>query len=314
MSLFTYKKVVVTGGAGFLGSHLVERLVQLGADVTVVDDLRRGTNIVPGVQILRRDAGSVEALAPAFRGAFAVFNLAAHVAGVIYNQSNHLEMYCENERIQTAAVVAAERAGVERFLQTSSVCVYSPDHNHPALEVNGHAGDPVAANNGYSWAKRVGERAAGWSKIPHVVIVRPSNLYGPRDHFDERAHVIPALITKALGPDPVLRINGTGKEVREFLYVDDCAAGMIAALEHGAPGGAYNLGAPERISIGGLAVHIQQACGTSKAIEFSSDYDAGDPGRWSDSRLMRTHTGWRAGVSLAQGLAATVAWHKETQP
>lgn len=314
MSIFAYKKVVVTGGAGFLGSHLVERLVQLGAEVTVVDDLRRGANITPGVQILRQDAGDVAALVPIFRGAFAVFNLAAHVAGVIYNQSNHLEMYRENERILTAAVTAAERAGVERFLQTSSVCVYSPEHNHPALEVNGHAGEPVAANNGYSWAKRMGERAVAWSRIPHAVIVRPSNLYGPRDHFDGRAHVIPALIKKALGPDPVMQVYGTGKEIREFLYVDDCAAGMIAALEHGAPGLAYNLGAPERISIGGLTIHIQQAAGVHKPIEFSSEFDAGDPGRWSDSTLVKLHTGWRASVSLAQGLAATVAWYKEVNP
>lgn len=314
-SLFNSKKVVVTGGAGFAGSHLVDLLVGLGADVTVIDNHSHRTAYFyrpDGARECRADVGSIRDMTIMFDGAFAVFNLAAHVAGVIYNQANHLEMFAENLRVQTAAVQAAERAGVERFLQVSSVCVYSPDHNHPAIEANGWAGEPVAANNGYSWAKRMGERAALWSRIPHVVIVRPSNLYGPRDHFDERAHVIPALITKALTATDVIRVNGTGNEVREFLYVKDAVRGMVAALERGTHGETYNLGGPSTVSIRDLMTEIQTACGTDHPIMFSSDYDPGDPGRWSNRTKILCDTGWVATTLLAEGLSATVDWYQRT--
>lgn len=315
-SLFNSKRVVVTGGAGFAGTHLVDLLVSLGASVIVVDDGRHDTayHCLPsGVIRMRADVGDPDALATPFRGAFAVFNLAAHVAGVIYNQGNHLEMFHENMRVQTAPVIAAERAGVERFLQVSSVCVYSPDHNHPAIEANGQIGEPVAANNGYSWAKRMGERAALWSKIPHVVIVRPSNLYGPRDHFDERAHVIPALIRKAMTANEVINVNGTGNEVREFLHVHDAVRGMTAALMHGRHGQVYNLGGQGAISIRDLVGLIQVATDTTdKAVMFSSDYDPGDPGRWSDAMAIMKETGWWPVIDLADGLQSTVEWYRRT--
>jgi nucleoside-diphosphate-sugar epimerase len=315
MSLFNSKRVVVTGGAGFAGTHLVDLLVSLGADVVVIDDGRNQTDYAyfRNVPQHRIDVGNPGALTKYFEGAFAVFNLAAHVAGVIYNQSNHLEMFHENMRVQTAPVIAAERAGVQHFLQVSSVCVYSPDHNHPALECNGWAGEPVAANNGYSWAKRMGERAALWSKIPHVVIVRPSNLYGPRDHFDDRAHVIPALIRKAMTADDVITVNGTGREVREFLHVEDAVRGMVAALERGQHQTIYNLGGQAPISIRDLVALIQQVTDTTdKAVMYSSDYDPGDPGRWSDATAMQRDTGWEAMVDLETGLRGTVDWYRRT--
>lgn len=314
-SLFNSKRVVVTGGAGFAGTHLVDLLVSLGATVIVVDDGRHDTDyhyLPPGVIRMRADVGDLDSLAIPFRDAFAVFNLAAHVAGVIYNQKNHLEMFAENLRVQTAAVQAAEMAGVERFLQVSSVCVYSPDHNHPAVEANGWLGEPVAANNGYSWAKRMGERAALWSKIPHVVVVRPSNLYGPRDHFDDRAHVIPALIRKVLTERELIRVNGTGNEVREFLYVEDAVRGMVAALEHGARGGIYNLGGQQPISIRDLMAQIQGVCGTDTPVLFSSDYDPGDPGRWSSAGAILRDARWEPLIDLTTGLQATVNWYRQT--
>jgi GDP-L-fucose synthase len=321
VSIFTDKRVVVTGGAGFVGSHLVELLLAQGAEVLVVDDMRRGHSYVHGSTIVRVDAGDPRALARPFQGAYAVFNLAAHVAGVIYNQHNHLEMYRENERVQVAPVLAAERAGVERFLQVSSVCVYSPAHNHPAREEDGQLGEPVAANNGYSWAKRMGERAALWSNIPHVVVVRPSNLYGPRDYFDDRAHVIPALIKKARAVPAGLpgaecapiRVNGTGYEQREFLYVEDAARGMLAALEHGRHRVAYNLGThgASCVRIRDLMAGIQIATDTRDvAVEYASDHDAGDPARWSDCTRMTDDTGWRWSTLLADGIQKTVDWHR----
>lgn len=323
MSIFKDKKVVVTGGAGFVGSHLVALLLAQGAEVLVVDDMRRGRHHVAGSVIVRVDGGNPVALERPMQGAFAVFNLAACVAGVIYNQKNHLEMFEQNMRVQTAPVLAAEKAGVERFLQVSSVCVYSPEYNHPAKEEHGQLGEPVAANNGYSWAKRMGERAALWSNIPHVVIVRPSNLYGPRDYFDERAHVIPALIKKCLHDD-VIRVNGSGQEQREFLYVEDAARGMLAAL--GADqsenirrmgttqlGLTYNLGThgASCVSIAILVKMIQRATQTEhKVVSFASDHDPGDPSRWSESSRIACDTGWRYTTTLEDGIRQTVDWYR----
>jgi GDP-L-fucose synthase len=312
MSFWNDRKVAITGGAGFLGSHLAEKLCKEGAQVVVLDMLKRGKTIPYGVEHVKVDVASVEYLTMVLRRVDTVFNLAAHVAGVIYNQQHQLEMFSENERLQVAPLLAAEAAGVEHFLQVSSVCVYAPEHNHPAREIDGHEGEPVNANNGYSWSKRIGERAAHWSRLPHVVIVRPSNLYGPRDYFDDRAHVIPALIRKALHDDQIL-VNGTGYERREFLYVEDAAAGLMAAMERGRHKEAYNIGTngdtcvPIREVVGSIQALLDQ----DKPVTYSSDYDAGDPARWSDCTKAITELKWHADTPLVDGLAKTIQWYQE---
>lgn len=311
-AFYADRRIVVTGGAGMVGASLVTQLHARGADVLVLDDMSRGNAYIPGVPITRIDAGNEAAVRSALNGAFALFNLAAYVAGVQYNQHNHALMFERNIRLQTAPILAAAAIGVPHVLQVSSVCVYDPDHNHPAVEAMGHAGTPHAANSGYAWAKRLGERVVGWSALEHAVIVRPSNIYGPRDYFDDRAHVIPALIKKAL-TEPVIRVNGSGYERREFVYVDDAASGMLAALEHGAHGGVYNVGTNGAtcVSIRQLVTAIQEATGTlDKETVYATDYDAGDPARWSDCTALEA-LGWRHTTDLADGLAATVDWYRK---
>lgn len=305
------QKVVVTGGAGMVGSVLTEMLLELGADVLVVDDLSRGNHIVAGSRLLRIDAGNELAMRRALGDAFALFNLAAYVAGVAYNQSNHALMFERNARLQTAPMLIAADMGVPHVLQTSSVCVYAPEHNTPSQEAYGHTGEPHVANSGYAWSKRIGERAAMWSNLSHAVIVRPSNIYGPRDYFDERAHVIPALIKKAL-LDDTIRVNGSGYEQREFIYVDDVARGMLVALEKGEHGKAYNIGTNGRtcVSIDSLVRLIQEATETvDKPIRYALDYDSGDPARYSDAAALN-NLGWKHEVGLADGLARTVRWYR----
>jgi nucleoside-diphosphate-sugar epimerase len=310
MEFWAGKTVIVTGGAGFVGSHLVELLLDAGATVRVFDDFSRGGNRVAGATNLKVDVGDADT-AILYRGADAVFNLAAAVAGVIYNQKNHLEMFERNARLLSAPLVAAQKAGVKHFLQVSSVCVYSPENLTPCREEGGLEGEPTVANEGYSLAKRMGERAALWSTIPHMVIVRPSNIYGPRDYFDERAHVVPALIRKALTTDTI-NVNGTGDEYREFLFVQDAAKGMMHALEHGEHGEAYNLGThgdtcvPTRI----LVKMIQQATGTEgKPVLFTTEHDAGDSKRYSDCSKLHA-LGWKHEVGLEEGIGKTVDWYE----
>ena len=311
VSFYSGKRVLVTGGKGFLGSHLVDELLARDATVAVMDDLSR-RNSIPQPWAADFDAGNIERCIKEFKAfnPFAVFNLAASVAGVLYNQSHNLEMFERNIRLQTAPVLAAKAAGVPHFLQVSSVCVYAPEHAEGASEENGQLGEPVAANNGYAWAKRLGERAALWAGLPHSVIVRPSNMYGPRDYFDDRAHVIPALIRKCIESD-VIRVHGTGDEVREFLYVEDCAQGMLAALEHGGNSGIYNIGThgETAINIADLVAMIQRATGTEhKPVEFTGG-DAGDKARWSNCSLASAVLGWQYKIGLEEGLRRMVEWH-----
>ena len=314
MSFYAGQRVVVTGGAGMVGSALVTLLRDQGANVLVLDDLSRGSTKIDHVYYMRGDAGDLNTCKAVFRldgPVFAVFNLAAYVAGVQFNQSNQALMFERNVRLQTVPIQAAALAGVPHVLQTSSVCVYSPEHNHPAREADGHAGEPHQANNGYAWAKRMGERSVQWAELDHAVIVRPSNIYGPRDYFDDRAHVIPALIKKAI-TDDVIRVNGSGYEQREFIYVDDVAKGILHALEHGAHHAAYNVGTNGEtcISIRELVGLIQIATDTEdKEVVFTQDFDSGDPARRSDCTAIKD-LGWYPEIPLLRGLQDVVEWYQ----
>ena len=303
-------RVVVTGGAGMVGSALVMLLVEKGANVLVQDDFSHGRTYIKGAQYVTSDAGNETACMAALKGADCLFNLAAYVAGVQFNQRNHALMYERNARLQTAPIMAAAAHRVPHVLQTSSVCVYSPEANTPAIESDIGA-LPHLANEGYAWAKRMGEGIVRWADLPHVVIVRPSNIYGPRDYFDERAHVIPALIKKAMR-DEVIVVNGSGHERREFIYVDDVARGMLVALERGSHRSAYNIGTggDTCVSIRELVAHIQMVTGMArKSVRFSQDYDSGDPARHSDVSRLRA-LGWRHHISLESGLQNTVEWYR----
>lgn len=324
------KRVCVTGGAGFLGSQLVDLLVEEGCEVFVLDNLARGDNINPQASLLPIDISLLESCKHAFKGGTAkhkvvdthkvadiVFNLAATVAGVHYNQSNNVAMFNENVLLQTIPVAAAEAVGVPTFIQVSSACIYSPTHNHPCLEKNGHIGEPHPANGGYAWAKRVGEKVALLSKIPNVVVVRPSNVWGPRDYFDGKAHVIPNLIKKCLDDSETIEMSSPPTIQREFVFSRDMAAGMLAAAKYGCDRQAYNLGAnggKHCVTLETLLALVQKACGTNKPVNWANQtFDPGDPARWSDARKANEELEWQVTTSLEDGLRETVAWRLKQQ-
>lgn len=311
MDYFRDRKVVVCGGAGFVGGYLVEQLVSIGAEVFVLDDLSRGTRVHPETGFASMDVTDVEDCMYFFDGAFAVFNLAAKVAGVLHNESHHLSMYKGNVDLLTAPVIAADSVGVPNFLQVSTVCVYSPENNHPSVEELGMDGEPHPANAGYAESKRDGERLLGWANnIDKRVIVRPSNIFGPWDYFDDKAHVIAALIKKALSDDESIVVYGPPETVREFIYVEDAASGMIHALASGEPDGIYNLGTggDNTVTIATLVDMVQEACDTNKPVEWRTGRGGGDPLRWSSAYRINS-LGWRHTVDLADGLERTVDWY-----
>ena len=297
-----------------VGSSLVSKLLNAGAEVTVLDNFSRGKTKIDGARYVYGDAGLEGDCRDALRGKDIAFNLAATVAGVQYNQTHNSYMFESNIRLLTMPLrIAAEYLGA--FLQTSSVCVYSPDHNHPAQEANGLVGVPTKANEGYSLAKRMGEYEAMWYAAEtgmHTVIVRPSNIIGIRDYFDDKAHVVPALIRKALDHE-IIEVNGSGRESREFIYVDDVAEGMMAAVEHGKRGEAYNLGTCGYtcVTISEIVDMIQEALGTHKQVVYRRDFDPGDTARWSDCGKAESELRWTAGWGLKRAIQAVCDWYKE---
>lgn len=317
-SFYDGKRVAVTGGLGFVGSQLCEKLVAMGADVYILDDKsHNAVKHVDGAKLLGVDAGDVDGCVWAFRRGSVdgspvsiVFNLAAAVAGVLHNMGHHHEMFKGNIDLQTAPVAAADSLGIESFVQVSSVCVYDPIYNHPSFEEQGSVGSPDRSNAGYAWAKRMGEQAIHFSNIKRPVIVRPSNVFGPRDHFDDKAHVIPALMKRAVNND-VIDCYGDPTYMREFIYSEDVADGMIAAGAAGKPRQEYNIGCNRRntISMGELAKTIARICGVpDKEIVWHAGRGGGDALRWSNSELARTHLDWVSEMELSDGLKKTFSW------
>jgi GDP-L-fucose synthase len=319
---YSGKKVVVTGGAGFVGSHLVDLLDSVGANVIILDNLSRGVINIPGSNYYISNVDNYSTDMFWFKDAFAVFNLAASVAGVLHNVDHNLDMFNENIMLQTVPVAAADSVGVPHFLQTSTVCAYAPECNAPSKEIFGLRGVPHQANGGYAEAKRDGERAVQWSGLEHAVIVRPSNIFGPRDHFDEKAHVIPALIRRAIEEDgPDFLLYGPPLVSREFVYVEDVAWGMMYALAFGENKEAYNIGCNDEkkfldghqlnnvITMADLAEKILRLTDNwHKTVLADESIGGGDSARWADATKLRS-LGWEHNVDLEWGLYETIEWY-----
>jgi GDP-L-fucose synthase len=310
------KHVVVTGARGFVGSFLVDMLVERGARVTGMDTGVRGKNhnsLIRYADPRQADVSNEGNCVALFKEADVVFNLAAHVGGLYHNIAHQAAQFWGNMQCLAPPALAAAHAEVPVYLQVSTVCCYSKGVNDPAEERNGHLWEPEQGNAGYAWAKRMGERVCDWAfeNAPtRYVIVRPTNVFGPLDYFDDTAHVIPALIRKFTDGREVVRVFG-GTQQREFIYVEDVARGMLAVAEHGVRGEAYNLGTggETQISICGLAQMIQLLTDHQGTIEFTADAPTGDESRSTDSRKAQA-LGWHHEVGLQEGLRRTVEWWK----
>jgi GDP-L-fucose synthase len=310
------KQVIVTGACGMVGSRLCEFLRDEGAKVFGFDDMSRGDHYVAGCQYHVGDARDLGEWARFFAyrqlRPFAIFNLAAAVGGVYFNIKNHTSQFYENVQLQTVPTIIAAQRNVPIFVQVSSVCVYADDFNDPAIEEYGDAGRPERANEGYAWAKRMGEEVCYWSfegTDTKFCIVRPTNMYGIRDYFDERAHVIPALIKKFLTQDEVVVYGGS--QTREFLYADDGARGMMAVAEHGSLGEIYNLGTSgeTQITIGQLAEMIYALTESDANVTIDHNAKTGDIGRSTDSSKARV-LGWEHQIGLEEGLRRVINWYQ----
>lgn len=315
------KKVLVTGGAGFVGSHVVEMLVEQGAKVSVADNLENGTmenlgHVRKNIRFTKGDLRRLDTCLKVTKGQDIVLNIAARVGGIAYNNAHPGTMFRDNILTNTHVLEAARINKVARFLAVSSACVYPRLCKIPTPETEGFVGVPEPTNEGYGWAKRMAEvQAVTYAREfgMKIAIVRPYNAYGPRDHFDPyRAHVIPALIQRVFNGENPITVWGDGEQSRAFLYVTDLAKGMLESTEKYPEADAINIGTTEEIKIKDLVKLIVELSGKDVDIFFDTTKPSGQPRRNCDNQKAVEKVGVVAKVRLEEGLRNTIQWYQDT--
>lgn len=318
------KKVLVTGGSGFIGSHVVEMLVDRGAQVRISTTgglTDRGKQnlktVLDKVEIVQADLRDLEQAKKATEGQQLIVNAAAKVAGMPYNKAHPATMFRENMLIGLNVIEAARQTGCERFLVVSSACVYRRDCIIPTPETEGFVDEPEQTNLGYGWSKRMHEVLGRTYHDEYgmtVAIARPYNCYGPRDEFNpEHSHVIPGIIKRFFDGENPFLIWGNGEQSRSFLYVKDFARGLLEVLEKYPEADPLNIGADEETKVKDLVYLIRELAGKEDVpVELDLTKPVGQPRRHCDVTKAVEKIGWKPEYNLRDGLKETIEWYKET--
>ncbi|MGB2706277.1 MAG: GDP-L-fucose synthase [Candidatus Omnitrophota bacterium] len=308
MAFWQEKRVLVTGGAGFLGSYIVEKLVA-----------RNCKNIfVPKSKDY--DLVSLAAVKKVYRDSKPdiVIHLAAKVGGIGANRKNPGKFFYENLIMGAQLMEGARLSGVEKFVALGTVCSYPKFTPVPFREENLWDGYPEETNAPYGLAKKmllVQAQAYRQQYGLNGIFLLSVNLYGPGDNFDpESSHVIPALIKKCCdaireGKDEIA-VWGTGKPTREFLYVEDCAEAMLLAAERYNKPDPVNIGAGFEISIKDLVSLIAELTGFEGKIAWDTTKPDGQPKRTLDTSKAKKEFEFTAKIPLKEGLERTIEWYK----
>jgi GDP-L-fucose synthase len=303
---WTQTRVLVTGGSGFLGAAVVNKLDGRGCRNVIVPrsrnyDLRDQQDVLR----LYKDAKPE-----------IVIHLAAVVGGIGANQANPGSFFYDNAVMGIQMMEYARRFGVEKFVALGTVCAYPKFAPTPFKEEDLWNGYPEETNAPYGLAKKMMLVQAQAYRAQYgfnVIYLLPVNLYGPGDNFDlHTSHVIPALIRKCVEAkeniDSKIVLWGDGSPTREFLYVEDAAEGIVLATERYSSGEPINLGTGKEISICELAQIIGAEVGFSGDIVWDTTKPNGQPRRCLDVSKAQRHFGFRARHGLVEGIAKTVAW------
>lgn len=310
-SLWNNKRVLIAGGAGMIGSYLVENLLADGASVRVADNLESGSlenlsSCISEIEFLELDLREAEACRRSVAGMDVVFDLAAKTVGIQYSAEHHGEMLCHTTMIAMNLLEAARLAGVRRYMVTSSSCVYPDGATVPTPEEEGNQGTPESANQGYGWAKRFAEIQAKYYVQEYgmqIAVVRPANVYGRRYNWKQQhAHVIPALIFRILSGECPLVVWGSGRQSRSFIHAHDAARAMQLMTEKAADGNPVNLGGQE-ITIAEVVKKLTGLAGYQGDVVFDISKPEG-PARKAQSsdRLLNVAPGFKHTVSFDDGL------------
>jgi len=305
------KRIVVTGGAGFLGSHLVEQLRSMTCrDIFVPRSGQYDLRTLEGVSRLYRDARPE-----------VVIHLAAVVGGIGANRENPGSFFYDNLMMGVELMEHARRQGVEKFVAVGTVCAYPKFTPVPFKEDDLWNGYPEETNAPYGLAKKmllVQAQAYRQQYGLNAIYLLPVNLYGPRDSSDPaKSHVIPALIKKCVDAieDNQSRVEvwGTGQASREFLYVEDCARAIALAAERYDKPEPVNLGAGREITIRKLVSLIAELTGFRGEIFWDASKPDGQPRRCLDVSRAEREFGFRATTDFTDGLRKTIEWYREAR-
>jgi UDP-glucose 4-epimerase len=313
------KRVLVTGGAGFVGSYLVEDLVQRGATVRVVDDFSSGhpdnlDAVRSDCELIEGDLTDPEVASSAVSGAEVVLHLAARAYGMLRNASIHDELLRDNCLMNLHVLDACRIEGVERALMVSSSCVYDDASPVPTPELPVQEGLPESVNEGYGWAKRILEIHSQYVSerygVP-IAVVRPFNAYGGRYRWvGSASHVVPSLTKRVLDGDLPVVIWGSGEQVRDLLHAKDFALGFRLAVEQAVDCEPINIAGGIAIRLTDLVEKIAQLAGTE--VEIAFDTSKAEGRRRKEADLTRLHAklpSFAPTVSLDDGLRDMIEWH-----
>lgn len=317
------RRVLVTGGNGFIGSFVVEQLLAAGARVRTTasreaTQLRFLAPVADQIEIMVGDLSDQEHARRCTAEQEFVLHLAAVVGGIEYNRTHPGSLFRDNVRPYLSVLEAARDTGVGRVLITSSACVYPRDCTIPTPESEGFKDTPEPTNAGYGWSKRMQEYLAQAYTEEFgmdIVCARPFNAYGPRDDFEPAtSHVIPGLIHKIESGVNPLVVWGDGSASRSFLYVEDFADGLLAVAEKAKGPAAINIGADEEITIGELTALLVELSGRQLDLVYDTTKPNGQPRRSCDTTRAETELGWRTRVPLREGLLRTIEWYRSAGP
>jgi len=313
MNIFKDKKILVTGGTGLIGRPLVEMLIAKGAKVRIasLDDPSRAH---PEAEFRQVNLSRFENCLEVCQNINYVFHLAGIKGSPAMTMKNPASFFVPTISFNTNMMESARQSGVERYLFTSTVGVYAPAEVFQEDDV--WKTFPSENDKFAGWAKRMGELQAeaykieyGWDKI---AIVRPANVYGPYDNFDlDNAMVIPSLIKRALDGENPFVVWGDGSPIRDFIYAEDVAKGMIVALEK-CPGYPLNLGSGIGHSIKEIVKIIIDNLEKKPKVVWDISKPSGDKKRLMDISKAKA-LGWQPEISLERGIREVMEWYKKNK-
>lgn len=318
--------VLVTGGAGHIGSHLTKRLIDEGAHVRVADNLWRGKKEYlmdeKGKPILNMendfnnlDLRELKNCEKAVEGIDMVFHLADIVAGIDFVFGNEAFVYRSNILINSNMFAASANAGVEKLAYVGAACAYplekQNDPDYPLFKESDMY--PAHPESSYGWGKLMGEYECelySHSGKLNTTILRLHNVYGPHSDLSvERSQVIPATIRKAINyPNEKFVIWGNGEQSRAFLYVSDVVDAFMLAIDKGLNKGPIQIGSPVKTTINKIADEIIKISGKDIKKEYDLSKPTGDLGRAADCTKANKILGWTQKISLDEGLRRTYEW------